>query len=404
MFVIEGKYNKAKVFADSVDEVTIGQIMELCNQQWVENSNIAIMADTHAGKGCTIGTTMTIHDKVCPNLVGVDIGCGMLTIKLPQLENLSLQKLDNFIHSNIPSGFAIHEKRLYNPISEGLYLEKLKCYQFLMHKESLEKAVGSLGGGNHFIEIDTDSKSNNYLIIHTGSRNLGKQVAEYYQKIAFEYCNSHEQIMKDKINQIPKDLCFLEGEYLSDYLHDMYICQHFAKVNRKYIALKILGHLFKEKFNSECGNTWIDIDEGCGYEDENIDLRMDMFETVHNYINPNDNILRKGAISARNGERVLIPINMRDGSIIGTGKGHPDYNYSGPHGAGRLMSRNVAKRSVSLNEFQDSMKGIYSTSVGLSTLDESPMAYKPIKQIIDNIKDAIEVVEIIRPIYNYKAH
>lgn len=435
MIEITGKYNTAKVFTNEVDNETVSQIMELCNQEWAKESKIAIMPDTHAGKGCTIGTTMTIKEKVCPNLVGVDIGCGMLTIQLPkELNDLSLSKLDDFINTKIPSGFESNNKCLYKPTQEGLHIEKLKCYDSLKNVQQLEKAVGSLGGGNHFIELDIDENGNKYLVIHTGSRNLGKQVAEFYQKIAYEDCNQSKSNRKQELNtlittlkndhryseinseidkfnreyqseiKIHKDLCYLEGEHMDDYLHDMFICQHFAQVNRKYIALGILEHLFKEKYNSKNGNVWLDFDSDCGYEDETIDIRMDMFETVHNYINPKDHILRKGAISANEKEKVLIPINMRDGAIIGIGKGNADYNFSGPHGAGRLMSRSQAKKAVSLEEFQKSMEGIYSSSVGTSTIDESPMVYKPIESIIENIKESIDIVKIIKPIYNFKAH
>lgn len=435
MLEIQGKYNKAKVFASVIDDETIKQIVELCNQEWAKDSNIAIMPDCHAGKGCTIGTTMTIKDKVCPNLVGVDIGCGMLTIQLPkELNDLSLEKLDMFINTHIPSGFAINEERLYDPHHEGLQLEKLKCYSNLKNKEQLEKAVGSLGGGNHFIELSKDEEDNVFLIIHTGSRNLGKQVAEYYQNLAFEDCNKQKEYRRMKreslishyINlgeaykieaalmefdktytaelKVEKDLCYLAGDHLEDYLHDMYICQHFAKVNRKFIAKRILEHLFDEKYHSEDPNVWISIDSECGYDDEKHSFHMYMYETIHNYINPEDKILRKGAISAKENEIVLIPINMRDGSLLCVGKGNPDYNLSGPHGAGRLMSRGVAKESVSLEEFEKSMEGIYSSSVSESTLDESPMAYKGIDDILENIKDTVEVVSVLKPIYNFKAH
>lgn len=434
MFEIKGKYNKAKVFATAIDDETISQITELCNQEWAKDTEIAIMPDCHAGKGCTIGTTMTIKGKVCPNLVGVDIGCGMLTIMLPkELNDLSLEKLDTFINENIPSGFAINEERLYNPYSEGLQLEKLKCFSHLKNKEQLEKAIGSLGGENHFIELSKDECGNLYLIIHTGSRNLGKQVAEYYQNIAFEDCNKQkerrkcerEQLISHYINmgrgyeieaalkkfnetyqeelKVQKDLCYLEGSHLEDYLHDMYICQHFAKVNRKFISKRILEHLFTEKYHSEDPNVWID-DSSCGYDDENRSIHMYMYETVHNYISPEDNILRKGAICAMNNEVVLIPINMRDGSLLCVGKSNADYNFSGPYGAGRLMSRGVAKKEVSLDEFKKSMKGIYSSSVNESTLDESPMAYKGLGDILDNIEDTVEVIAVLKPIYNFKAH
>lgn len=435
MFELEGKYNKATIFTDNVDNETISQVMGICNQEWTKDSKIAIMPDCHAGKGCVIGTTMTLHGKVCPNLVGVDIGCGMLTVKLSKLlNNLSLEKLDEFINNNIPSGFDINEKRVYNPNSENLHLEELRCYNRLKNVNALENAIGSLGGGNHFLELDKDNEENIYLVIHTGSRNLGKQVADYYQEVAYEDCNKQKEIKMNLLNElieklksegrqkeiqeaiqkfnqehkpetkIKKELCYLEGNHLDDYLHDMYICQHFAKVNRKFIALRILEHLFKEKFGDSVGNIYFNINKGCVYKCKNISIDIEMFETVHNYINPYDNILRKGAISAQEGELVLIPINMRDGAIIGVGKGNEDWNYSGPHGAGRIMSRGEAKEFVSLEEFKESMKNIYSSSVMSSTIDESPMAYKPIEEILKNIKDSIEILKIIKPIYNFKAH
>lgn len=421
MFTIKGKYNTAVIFANSIDDATTGQILELCNQSWVKESKIAIMPDCHAGKGCTIGTTMTIIDKVCPNLVGVDIGCGMLTVQLPkELGEISLEKLDQFINAEIPSGFNINEKRLYDPNKEDLHLESLKCYSALKNKEQLERSIGTLGGGNHFIEIDKDEDENLYLVIHTGSRNLGKQVAEFYQEMAYEDCNHSKEEMKRKrealisslINlgrgkeieaelkrfnadnqeelKIQKDLCYLEGQHLQDYLHDMTITQHFAKCNRKMIAKRILNYLFEEN-----GQSLKDLEQF---------LTFESFETVHNYIDPEDHILRKGSISAKEEELVLIPINMRDGAILGIGKGNPETNFSGPHGAGRLMSRSAAKEQVSLEEFENSMKGIYSTSVGTSTLDESPMAYKSLDEILENIQESIKIVKIIKPIYNFKAH
>lgn len=435
MFKIKGKYNSANVFATTIDDETISQITELCNQEWTQGSNIAIMPDCHTGKDCTIGTTMTIVDKVCPNLVGVDIGCGMLTIMLPTvLKDLSLEKLDKFINTNIPSGFEVNEERLYNPAIEGLWLEQLNCYSHLKNKEQLEKAIGSLGGGNHFIEVSKDKYDNLYLIIHTGSRNLGKQVAEYYQNMAFEDCNKQKERKKSEREQlisyyksigktseieaalkkfnetyqeelkVQKDLCYLEGIHLNDYLHDMYVCQQFAKLNRKLIATRILEHLFIEKYHNKDACIWVDRDNNYRYNDGTHPCQMPMYETIHNYIDSDDRILRKGAISAKRGETVLIPINMRDGSLLCRGKGNPSYNFSGPHGAGRLMSRNIAKEEISFEEFKESMKGIYSSSVTESTIDESPMAYKGLDDILGNIEDTVDVVSILKPIYNFKAH
>lgn len=435
MFEIKGKFNTAKVFADTVDDETIGQIMELCNQSWLYGSQIAIMPDCHAGKGCTIGTTMTILDKVCPNLVGVDIGCGMLTVQLPkEFKNLSLEKLDAFINTEIPSGFNINEKRQYDPKAEGLYLKDLICFAHLKNIDQLERSVGSLGGGNHFLEVDKDEEGNLYLVIHSGSRNLGKQVAEYYQELAFEECNrlkekknlEREKLINTLINlgrgkeieaelkkfnenykselKIQKDLCYLEGQHLKDYLHDMFICQHYAQVNRRVMAQKILNYLISTEGDKNYSRISLKIANGAYSINGTGDEEYLLFETVHNYISPEDHILRKGAISAKKGELVLIPINMRDGAILGIGKGNTEFNVSGPHGAGRLMSRSAAKEQVSLEEFEASMQGIYSTSVGTSTLDESPMAYKPMDEIMKNIQESVEVVKAIKPIYNFKAH
>lgn len=427
MFEIKGKQNTAQIYATSIEDEAITQIYELCNQEWIQGCKIAIMPDCHSGKGCTIGTTITIHDKVCPNLVGVDIGCGMLTVKLPvELNDLSLKKLDYFITNNIPCGYDNNVHRIYSPDVENLYLEDLRCYSKLTNHLRFELGIGSLGGGNHFIEIDEDNEHNKYLVIHSGSRNLGNQVAKYYQDLAYEDCNQFNKKMnqliiklkdtgrekeietelrkfKEQFEQnlvIPKQFAYLEGNHLDDYLHDMMLCQRYAQVNRKIIAKRILEYIFKEKY--EKGNVLFN--QCFTFQSDHIKIEMETFETIHNYINPNDHILRKGAISAYAGEKVLIPINMRDGAIIGIGKGNPDYNYSGPHGAGRLMSRSIAKEKISMDEFKESMKSIYSTSITRSTIDESPMAYKPINEIIENIQDSIEVVKIIKPIYNFKAH
>lgn len=397
MFIVKEKFNQAKVFANTVDVDTMSQIYNLCNQEWLKGSNIAIMPDTHYGKSSTVGTTLTIGDKICPALIGTDIGCGMLTIKLPrELGEIDLKKLDKFINVKIRHGAQIYSKRLYNPIHERLYLSELHCYKQLNNPEKLEKGCGSLGSGNHFIELDKDDENNIYLVIHSGSRKLGMEIGSYYQRMANEYCN-------DNNIHVMKAFSYLEGEMLQDFLHDVNICQHYAQVNRKLIALQILKHLFNERYYAKNGNVYIDTDE-CGYDDENIDVRFESFETVHNYISQNDNILRKGAISMHKGEMVLIPINMRDGAIIAVGKGNPEYNYSGPHGAGRLMSRAKAKELITLEEFSATMKDVYTTSVRESTVDESPMVYKSMNEILDNIKDTAEIVKIIKPIYNFKSH
>ena len=359
------------------------------------------MPDVHAGAGCVIGFTGNLGDKVIPNIVGVDIGCGMLCVELGNID-IDLEKLDNIIRQYIPSGMNVHEKQVYDYDFAQLY-----CYNKLKNKDGwLEKSLGSLGGGNHFIEIDVDNENNKYLVIHTGSRNLGKQVAEIYQNKAIEYCSYKKEINEEKntlikeykeqgrekeIQQalieihkkyegktkLPKDLCYLEGKGREDYLHDMKLCQEFAVLNRSYIAYKICGEL-----NILCDN---------------------YFHTIHNYIDFEDNIVRKGSISARKGERVIIPMNMRDGCIIGVGKGNEDWNYSAPHGAGRIMSRNIARNTLSMEDYKKSMNGIYTTSVNEETIDEAPMVYKPMEEIIEHIKDTIEVEKIIKPIYNFKA-
>lgn len=389
MIEVEGKYGKAKIMTDIVDENTMAQIYNLLNQEFTQDSSIRFMPDLHAGAGCVIGTTMTIKDKVCPNIVGVDIGCGVMVVKLGNID-IDYKALDDFIRNNIPSGFEVNSK----PI-EFSQLKDLSCYDELNNVDRLEKSLCSLGGGNHFIEIDEDDEGNKYLLVHTGSRNLGKQVAEIHQQKAINYhkekmlsekqniiqsCPPQERQQKLlKVTMPPEDLCYLEGELLDKYLNDMKICQMFAWFNRVYICEKICN-LFGIKLSA-----------------------YNTFESVHNYINLEHMILRKGAISAKQDKRVIIPINMRDGAIIGVGKGNPDYNYSAPHGAGRIMSRSEAKQNVSMDEFRESMKGIYSTSVCESTLDESPMAYKDIDYVLDYIEDTVDVEKIIVPVYNFKA-
>lgn len=445
MFEIKGKYNIAKVFANEVDSETISQITALCNQQWLEGCNIAIQADTHAGKGCTIGTTITLKDKVSPSLVGVDISCGMLVIQIPKELKLNLEKIDNFINDNIPAGFEVNEMPQYNELELNLLLTSLHCYENLKNVSRIKKACGSLGGGNHFIELNKDDENNHYLVIHTGSRNLGKQVAEIYQDIADAHCNKakenkererqelinklkkegkQKEIQKElerfqkeyeDVRKIPYDLCYLEGQDMKNYLEDTHICNEYAKMSRVSIAQRILEFIVEDNLSSfpdsseqmKDLNVWIDETQEnhfeFGYENRFIDVRSDGFQTLHNYIGK-DNVLRKGAISAQKGETVIIPINMRDGSIIAVGKGNAEYNCSGPHGAGRLLSRSEAKEQINIEDFKETMKDIYSSSVVTSTLDEAPMAYKPIESIIENIQDTVEIQKIINPIYNFKAH
>jgi len=369
MIELKGKYNTAKVFTDNIDPETVSQIITLLNQDFAKDSKIRIMPDTHAGKGCVIGFTANLGNKVIPNLVGVDIGCGMLTIELGKVA-LALERLDKIIHRYIPGGPAVHESE----IVKFPKLQKLHCYRELKEIKRLERSIGSLGGGNHFIEANTDNEGNVYLVIHTGSRNLGKQVAEYYQNMAIKLRS------KAAPADYPRDLCFLEGDWRERYLYDMQLCQEYALLNRETIAQLILNKLLNKDLND-----------------------FPSFHTVHNYINFKDNIIRKGSISAYQGEKVLIPINMRDGSLLCVGKGNPDWNFSAPHGAGRIMSRNKAKEKLSLKDYQEAMKGIYTTSVSKATLDEAPMAYKPMEEIMANIQDTVEVIKELQPIYNFKA-
>lgn len=397
MFDLNGKYATARIFTDNIENEAISQIYELCNQEFVKDCKVRIMPDVHAGKGCTIGTTMEIKDKVVPNLVGVDISCGMLCIRLKEKE-IDFKKLDDIIRKHIPSGMNVREKAIDSSEIRKIGLQKLKCINNI-NIDRAEKSLGSLGGGNHFIEINVDEEKNLYLVIHSGSRYLGKQVAEYYQKMAInDLTNSTKEkialIQKLKNEgrdkeiecalkmfdkpKIPSYLAYLEGIHLKNYLYDVGIIQEYANMNRKTMANEIITRM------------------GLSIEEE--------FTTCHNYIDLDNMILRKGAISAQKGEKLIIPINMRDGSIIGVGKGNPDWNYSAPHGAGRIMSRSKAKELVSLEEFKKSMSDVWTTSVCQSTIDESPMVYKPIEEIVENIKDTVTIERIIKPVYNFKAN
>ena len=400
MLEIKGKVNTAICYASVIEQDAIEQIQRMCDYEFTAGSKVRIMPDVHAGKGCTIGTTMTVIDKAVPNVVGVDIGCGMYTVNLGNIE-IDFEKLDEVCHF-IPSGMNVWQGR-----HENFDLQKLRCFRELKDSRRLERSLGTLGGGNHFVEVDKASDGTKYLVIHTGSRNLGTQVAEIYQKLAvdlnrgmedyFEQRNEiirtfKEQGKQDEIQaalkelswkkaneptSIPEDLCYLYGKYFEDYLADVEICQQFAKRNREIIAEIILD---------KCGLTAIDA-----------------FHTIHNYIDTEEMILRKGAIAAHKGEKVLIPINMRDGSVLAVGKGNPEWNYSAPHGAGRVMSRAGARKSLSLDEYQKEMEGIYTTSVNEYTLDEAPMAYKSLNDIIDIIGESVDVIEVLKPIYNFKA-
>ncbi len=400
MLEIKGKVNTAICYAKVVEAEAIEQVRRMCDYSLTEGSKVRIMPDVHAGKGCTIGTTMTVIDKACPNIVGVDIGCGMYTVKLAD-KSIDFEKIDEVAHF-IPSGMNVWEGRI-----ERFDLTKLRCFRSLKDSKRLERSLGTLGGGNHFIEVEVSSDGTYYLVIHSGSRNLGKQVAEIYQQIAVdlhmgkeEYFKQRNEIirtykaegrraeiqnaLKELQNNfhtqeliIPDDICWLYGSFLDDYLHDVEICQAFAKRNREKMAEIILE---KTKMTA-----------------------VEAFHTIHNYIDTNEMILRKGAIPAHSGEKVLIPINMRDGSVIAVGKGNPEWNYSAPHGAGRIMSRAKARESLSMDEYKETMKGIYTTSVNEKTLDEAPMAYKSLEDIIDVIRDSVDVIDIMKPVYNFKA-
>lgn len=371
-----------KIFASAVEQEVYDQLNKLLSIDAFKDAKVRIMPDTHAGKGCVIGFTANLGDRVVPNLVGVDIGCSVYCANLGkfQLSESDLVNLDKFIHDNIPSGFNVNDGMHNVGYTK---LKELRIYEHLRNVDHLHKSIGSLGGGNHYIELNRDSVGNIYLCIHTGSRNLGQQVCQYYQKMAVEDCRNklkdtiHE--LREKffnIKKVPEELCYLEGDHRNDYLHDMKICQDFACKNCEEIARRIFSFL-------------------------NI-KPVETFRTVHNYIDFEDNIIRKGAIRCSNGEKVIIPLNMRDGSVIGIGKGNADWNCSGPHGAGRLMSRSKARKDISMNEFIDAMHGIFTTSVNESTLDESPMAYKDADEIIELVKNTVDIVEVIKPIYNFK--
>ncbi|WP_078553507.1 RtcB family protein [Bacillus alkalicellulosilyticus] len=396
MIELVGKYNQAKVFTDNVEKTAMNQIIELCNQEFAKDSQIRIMPDTHAGAGCTIGTTMTIQDKIVPNLVGVDIGCGMEVAIIEKHKNeVSFEQLDDVIRKHVPFGFSTRSNAKRHRFEKHISFSEVRAP---FKEDRARDSIGTLGGGNHFIEIN-ELNDQIVLVIHSGSRNLGKQIAEYYQNRAYDELmdirqEKNELIAKLKAEgktveipealnnitspKINKDLAYLQGQSFEDYMNDMKIAQVYATYNRKAMVDEIVTHM-----------NW---------------KIVDGFTTIHNYIDIENMILRKGAISAQKGERVIIPINMRDGSIIATGKGNPDWNYSGPHGAGRILSRSKAKQTLRIDDFKETMNGIWSTSVTESTLDESPMAYKPIEEIVDNVGDAVEINHIMKPLYNFKAN
>ena len=399
MLEIKGKINTAICYAKVIEDEAIEQIRRMCDYEFTAGSRIRIMPDVHAGKGCTIGTTMTIVDKAVPNVVGVDIGCGMYTVRLGD-QALDLARLDEAAHF-IPSGMNVWEGRQMR-----FDLTELRCFRALKDSRYLERSLGTLGGGNHFIEVDRAADGTAYLVIHSGSRNLGLQVAKYYQNLAIDLNKGKEEYLakrdaliaeykatgrrteiqaalkklkwQEKKATIPEDLCFVYGQFLSDYLHDVEICQRFARQNRELMAKILL-----ERTGLDAG---------------------DAFHTVHNYIDTQEMILRKGAIAAHAGELVLIPINMRDGSVLARGRGNPEWNVSAPHGAGRIMSRTTAKETLDLEEYRREMEGIYTTSVNEATIDEAPMAYKSLGDIIDVISESVDVIEVLKPIYNFKAN
>ena len=375
MIEISGKYNTAKVFTDSLDDKSREQIERLCDQAFTKGSVIRLMPDVHAGVGCTIGTTMTIKDKIVPNLVGVDIGCGMETLIIDGESRASKDfdpaRLDALVYKQIPSGMNVRRKE--HEYAEKIDLGKLRCKA--INTERARQSVGTLGGGNHFIEANRDDKGNLYIVIHSGSRHMGKEIAEYYQGEAWR------QLEKKAGDDIPKDLAYAVGELFDDYINDMNITQQFALINRKAMMDVIMQGLDIPK-----------------------DACRERFSTIHNYIDTDQMILRKGAVSAKRGEKLIIPINMRDGSIVCEGLGNPDWNHSAPHGAGRLMSRTKAFATVKMEDYQKAMQGIYSSSVNKKTLDESPFAYKNMDEIVPNIGLTAKVLDIIKPIYNFKAN
>lgn len=400
MIEITGKYGTAKVFVedyDKIEEACYKQILNLLNQKFVEGSQIRIMEDCHAGAGCVIGFTQTITDKVVPNLVGVDISCGMHVLKISKDFHFDLKNLDKVCRARIPLGMQ-HRKTKHR-YCENVSLTKL-ITPVNVEKELL--ALGSAGGGNHFLELDKDEEGNYYIVVHSGSRHLGIEICKHWQNKAIENCNNNRKerealIVKLKqegrekdiqtelaklpdVEKVPNELAYLEGKDLEGYLHDVEIASQFAYWSRKAMIQEICDAL-------------------------NIKRRyiLDEFCTVHNYVDVKNRIVRKGSISLEKDEIALIPMNMRDGSLIVKGKGNPDRNYSGPHGAGRLLSRSAAKETLKMEDFKEAMKDIYTTSVSTATIDESPMAYKPMEQILATLGDTCEVLNIIKPIWNLKA-
>lgn len=406
MILLQGAYATAKIFCNYVEEGAQRQIIQLCSQEFAKNAKIRIMPDVHEGKGCIVGFTANINDIIIPNIIGVDIGCGVLCVKLGKVD-IDYSKLDKIIRKYVPCGKSVHKK----PINSFDRLTELTCYNTINKDSHILCSLGTLGGGNHFIEIDKDNQGNNYLLIHTGSRSLGTMVAKHHQHIAFKDSrgyfelidaqqrmiekyqkqNRRKEIKKEltrmrksfvpKNKDIPDELCFLTSKHKDDYIHDMDICQDFAKANRIAIANAILTNCFGKSIND-----------------------FEFFETVHNYIDLESNIIRKGAVSAKKGETLLIPINMRDGALICIGKGNEDWNCSAPHGAGRLMSRKTAKETIDIVDYKKTMEGVFSTCISETTLDESPMAYKSKENILANISETVEIQNQINTVYNFKAN
>ncbi|MBC1469710.1 RtcB family protein [Listeria welshimeri] len=392
MLTLKGKYNEATVYTDNIDDNTIGQIITLCSQPFVKDSKIRIMPDTHGGKGCVIGTTMTIQDKIVPNLVGVDIGCGLYVVKLkPGKLKMSFDKLDKVIRERVPSGSRTHDKAIDDFDLDGVIAP--------INRGWASRSIGTLGGGNHFIEVNQGSDGI-YLVIHSGSRVLGKEIAEYHQEVAYKKLDSLRKELKVAATKAKKtgslkmandfmsdrelvkldyDLSYVTGSDLENYLNDMEIAQRFAARNRYVMAQIILKAMKWDK------------------------AVISSFDCVHNYIDINNHMLRKGATSAQLGEQIIVPLNMRDGSILATGKGNPDWNYSAPHGAGRMLSRSNAKAQISLESYQKAMKDVWTTSVSKKTIDEAPKAYKSARQLLADVEDTMEIQEIIKPLYNFKA-
>ena len=398
MITIQGLYNTAVCYTPALEDLAAKQIKAVCDQAEFAGCKIRVMPDVHAGKGCTIGTTMTIRDKIVPGMVGVDIGCGMETVELAESE-IDFAKLDALIRKEIPYGREVRDT--LHALNTEIDLTQLRCADQVNLNRAM-RSIGTLGGGNHFIEVDRSEDGRLFLIVHSGSRHLGTEVAEYYQNegrralwgganyqiqevIAQLKAEGRFKEIQKTISalrtehelSIPKDLAYVEGKLFEDYIHDMKITQQFAMLNRKAMVDVIMT--------------------GMGF------TAVEAFTTIHNYIDTDAMILRKGSVSAMAGEKLLIPINMRDGSLICVGKGNQEWNCSAPHGAGRLMSRRAAFNALSMEEFKREMEGIYTTCVLPDTLDESPMAYKSMDEIIDQIGPTAEIVERIRPVYNFKA-